>query len=188
MLRRDVSLTPWLQPALKRRPARSNPESFRGWDGSPQAYTALYPRERDRVVTGCRQAFPGASWPKTGPFPSSAARVCPQILPRRPKVLNGLLRQQFSLWPRDAPPGAFTRRWSLGISHANGVPANQPRASEERAPPWENRCVIPARPARAGAASVPKPTLLERHLIAIQQRSEFRLKSDLRPCRAQEPG
>jgi len=75
--------------------------------------------------------------------------------------------------------------WSLDILHAHGVRANQPRASEERAPPWENRCVTPTRPARAGAASVPKVTLIECHLIAPQQRSEFYLKNDLRPCRAQ---
>ena len=43
-----------------------------------------HPRERDRVVTGCRHAFPGASWPKTRPFPNSAARAYPQILLRRP--------------------------------------------------------------------------------------------------------
>ena len=30
-----------------------------------------YPRERDRVVTGCRNAFAGSSWLKTGRFPCS---------------------------------------------------------------------------------------------------------------------
>jgi len=61
MLRRDVSLTPWLQPGAKRRPGRCN-----RFNGLPR-----------------RHAFPGASWPKTGPFPSSAARVYPQIPLRR---------------------------------------------------------------------------------------------------------
>jgi hypothetical protein len=72
--------------------------------------------------------------------------------------------------------------WSSDILHANGVWAYQPRAT-----PWENRRVIRTRPARAGAApSVPKVKLIECHLVAVQQRSEFCLKSDLRPCRAQE--
>ena len=60
-------------------------------------------------------------------------------------------------------------RGSLDILHANGVRAYQPRAT-----PWENRRVIPTRAARAGAAtSVPKVTLIEGHLIALQQRPEL---------------
>ena len=44
-------------------------------------------------------------------------------------------------------------------------------------PPWENCRAIPTRPAGAGAvASVPKVTLVECHLIALQQRPEFCLK------------
>jgi len=91
MLRREVSLTPWLQPGVKRRPGRSN--RFNGLPQRQEGLTMSFslwtmdcrgtPREPDRVVTGPRHAFPGASWPKTGPCPSPAARVYPQILLRR---------------------------------------------------------------------------------------------------------
>jgi hypothetical protein len=54
------------------------------------------------------------------------------------------------------------RRWNLDILHADGVRAYQPGAT-----PWEDRCIIPSRPARAGAPASGK--------------------SDLRPSRAQEP-
>ena len=40
------------------------------------------------MVTGCRLAFPGASWPKTRSFPGCAARAYPQILLRRRKTWN----------------------------------------------------------------------------------------------------
>jgi hypothetical protein len=44
-------------------------------------------------------------------------------------------------------------------------------------PPWEKRRATRTRPARAGAvASIPKVTLIECHLVALQRRSEFSLK------------
>ena len=110
---------------------------------------------------------------------------------RRSALLNPPCRQRLSHLPGGTSREA--RRFSAGYSgldilHANGVGANQPRASEERAPPWENPCVFSTRPARAGVASDPKVTLIECHLITLPQRSELCLNSGLRPCRAQAPG
>ncbi|HXP62342.1 MAG TPA: hypothetical protein VN829_17730 [Dongiaceae bacterium] len=80
------------------------------------------------------------------------------------------------------PPPNPSMPVGMDILHANGVRANQPRASEERAPPWENRCVIPTRPARAGAASVPRATLVLKPLPISAASGGAREAFGLRPA------
>jgi len=153
--------------------------------------------KRDTALARAVSGVPGRRWwPKSrlvGTLRSAGAlQKLPPVQAERPGCglnVTSVWRlcyhlQTSRVW---CPRSSKGRDWSLDILHANGVRAYQPKASEERAPPWENRRIISTRPARAGAASVPEVTLIECHLIALQQRSEFCLKSDLRPCRAQEP-
>ena len=129
--------------------------------------------------------------PEAAPASWTAAALCRFSLCRWPCLFRRAIRairgqRQASLrdagapWapnrgPRSAATVSASLRdapWSVDLLHASGVRAYQPRATS-----WENRGVIPTRPARAGAVpSFPRITLIEWHLIAIQQRSEFCLK------------